>query len=134
MKNLKLLLIASIIIISCKPNKIELRDAKCTPEKVKPGESVLFSVNVNDPKGQVETITTRLVQYPDLVLMLNDNGGQGDVVEGDGIWSIVFEMPSQASPRQYDWEFRAYDDADKRISAPEGEELRMQASFEFFSK
>ena len=86
-----------------------LVDAKLVPAKVSPGEETVIQVKLVDPQGVVSVIAAVVREYPEISLDLNDKGENGDAVAGDGIWSFAMEVPGEAPPGEYNWDFEAYD-------------------------
>jgi hypothetical protein len=63
---------------------------EATPATVKPGETLLVTVGVDDPERRINTVAASL---GDLTIDLFDNGSNGDVTAGDGIWSNTITVP-----------------------------------------
>jgi len=97
-----------------------LIDAKLVPAKVSPGEDTTICVTVIDPQGIVDVVTATVREYPEISFDLNDNGEEGDKVAGDGVWSYAMEVPGEAPPGEYNWDFEAYD-ADGNLIKVTGE-------------
>jgi hypothetical protein len=84
-------------------------DAKVEPTELAPGDESVISVKVIDTKGVVAAVTATVREYPEVTLDLNDIGEQGDLVAGDGVWSIAFDIPYEAPEGEYNWDFEAFD-------------------------
>jgi len=84
-------------------------DAKLVPAKVSPGEETVIQVKLEDPQGIVSVVVATVREYPEISFDLNDSGENGDAVAGDGIWSYAMEIPGEAPPGEYNWDFEAYD-------------------------
>jgi hypothetical protein len=86
-----------------------LVDAKLVPAKVSPGEETVVQVKLVDPQGIVSVVVATVREYPEISFDLNDSGEYGDAVPGDSIWSYAMEVPGEAPPGEYNWDFEAYD-------------------------
>jgi hypothetical protein len=86
-----------------------MMDAGSEPAKFSPGDETIVSVRIIDTQGVVAEVTATVREYPSISLDLNDSGEEGDKVTGDGVWSIAFEVPSEASAAEYNWDFEAFD-------------------------
>jgi hypothetical protein len=85
-------------------------DAAIVPSEAAPGETVLFTVKIIDPKHVVKWVDVVVDEYPDAAFDLYDDGTEGDVAAGDGIWSYEFVVPYGAPAGTYHWTFTAYDE------------------------
>jgi hypothetical protein len=97
-----------------------LVDAKLVPAKVSPGEETVIQVALVDPQGIVSVVVATVREYPEISFDLNDSGEDGDAVPGDGIWSYAMEIPGEAPPGVYNWDYEAYD-ADGNLVKVSGE-------------
>jgi hypothetical protein len=109
MKKTVLILMVLVVINGCAQQRLEMIDAKVDPAQLPPGDETIISVKVIDTQCVVAAVTATVREYPAISLDLNDSGDDGDKVAGDGVWSIAFEVPGEASPGQYNWDFEAFD-------------------------
>ena len=134
MKKPGLILIVLVVITGCAQQRLAMMDARSDPAKLSPGDESLICVRVIDMQGVVAAVTTTVREYPAISLDLNDSGEEGDKVAGDGVWSIAFDIPYEASPGEYNWDFEAFDaDGDPvKVTTEEGgeEPLTAEASVE----
>jgi hypothetical protein len=86
-----------------------LIDAKIVPARLAPGEGAIISVRVIDPQAIITEVNGTVRGYEEISLDLNDKGENGDVVPGDGVWTVAVEVPGGAPPGKYSWCFEAYD-------------------------
>lgn len=89
--------------------RLAMTDAKVVPAKVAPGDEAVVCVTVIDPKGIVSEVIGTVREYPEFSFPLNDDGEEGDETAEDGIWSLGIEVPAEAPPGVYNWDFEAYD-------------------------
>ena len=109
--------------------KPALTEARIVPPKVSAGEEIVICVRVIDPQGVVAAVITTVREFPDISFDLNDEGQEGDKVASDGVWSYTFELPWEAPPGEYNWDFEAYD-ADgnlMKVTGKGGEEEALTA-------
>lgn len=71
-----------------------IEKAAVEPATAKAGDTVLITAKVNDPGHVVDTVAATSVG--DLKLDLFDNGAEGDVTAGDGVWSRKITLPPDA--------------------------------------
>jgi hypothetical protein len=111
-----------------------MMDAGSEPAKFSPGDETIVSVRIIDTQGVVAEVTATVREYRSISLDLNDSGEEGDKVAGDGIWSLAFEIPSEASAAEYNWDFEAFDAKGDpvKVTTEEGSEesLTAEASVE----
>ncbi|MCH7959443.1 MAG: hypothetical protein IID08_04905 [Candidatus Hydrogenedentes bacterium] len=88
---------------------ISLTQATVIPAQARPGESVLVSVHVADPRGQIDTVAATLHGVNGFMFDLYDNGTHGDAIQGDGVWSYVLQIPTLAGASSYRVVVTAYD-------------------------
>ena len=86
-----------------------LTEAKVVPARVAPGEEAIICVRVIDPEAIIAEINGTVRGYEEISLDLNDKGKNGDVAQGDGVWTVAVEVPGGAPPGKYNWYFEAYD-------------------------
>ena len=113
----------------CATQRLALMDAKIVPAKLTPGEDALLCVKVIDPKGVVAAVVATVREYPTITLELNDIADEGDKDAGDGVWSAGKEVPGEAEPGLYNWDFAAYDTGGDpiKVATETGAEKRLAA-------
>ena len=93
------------------PRRPGLTNVQFEPMPLQAGEEVLVTVDVVDPFFQVDTIGMAL-EPPEgetLQMDLFDSGQRGDKVAGDGTWSRMFGISSDAPEGEYVFTITAYD-------------------------
>jgi len=114
-----------VVSTGCAQQQLAMMDAMSDPAELSPGDDSIISVRVIDPQGVVAEVTATVREHPNISLDLNDSGEEGDEVAGDGVWSFAFDIPYEASPGEYNWDFEAFDadgDPVKVTTADGGEE------------
>jgi hypothetical protein len=134
MKKTGLILMVLVVGTGCAQQRLVMIDARSEPAKFSPGDETIVSVRVIDTQGVVAEVTATVREYRSISLDLNDNGEEGDKVAGDGVWSLAFEVPGEASAGEYNWDFEAFDaNGDPvKVTTQEGNEkpLTAEASVE----
>ncbi len=134
MKRLGLILMVLVVITGCAGQRLAMVDAMSDPAELSPGDDSILSVRVIDPQDVVAEVTATVREYTAISLPLNDSGEEGDEVAGDGVWSLAFEVPYEASAGEYNWDFEAFDaDGDPvKVTTKEGgeEPLTAEAAIE----
>ena len=104
--------LVAVSLLGCPPGQRqpELRDARITPNELKPGDSALITVEVVDRFDIVDRVTLVVNEAEGMSLDLHDDGLEGDVRADDGIWSFWVEVPLTAPPGSYDFTMTAYID------------------------
>jgi len=85
-----------------------LERAQMSPSQLTPGGSALITVEPRDRDGIIHRIEGRILEDPRQELVLNDEGRDGDLVAGDGIWSLEVDVPPSALGGNYTVEFTAF--------------------------
>ena len=88
---------------------ISLTQASVVPAQARSGDSVLVSVRVADPRGEVDTVAATLHGVNGFMFDLYDNGTHGDSLRGDGVWSYSLKIPTLAGANTYRIVVTAYD-------------------------
>jgi len=78
-----------------------LRDAKIEPASAWIGDHLVLTAAVEDPGKQVAKLEGVVVEYPEIVVPLNDQGQGDDKQAGDGIWSGGSDVPAEAFEGTY---------------------------------
>ena len=104
-------LVVVLILSGCNTlgRQPQLRDALVTPSELSPGESAVITVKVYDRYDIVESVVGVVVEDERLKFELLDDGQPPDVEAGDGIWSLMVDVPFLAQPGQFTLEFTACD-------------------------
>lgn len=110
-----IVLLSMLMVMGCSGTKLALEKARVDPSMLAPGDQAVIIINVIDKDSVVANVTATVVEYPDIVLNLNDNGENGDKVSGDGIWSYQIEVPGETDPGIYKFKFDAYDKNGKKL-------------------
>jgi hypothetical protein len=91
------------------PGVTELKDAKATPAAVKPGESALITVVVNDPKHRIDTLGGVVVETGKDNFDLYDDGTHGDAKAGDNTWSYTLTTGANVPAGKLTYQITAFD-------------------------
>ena len=126
-------LLTAIALIGCPAGQRqpELRGARVTPSQLRPGDNALITVEVVDPMKTVERVAVSLDEAGDYTVDMRDDGLEGDVRAGDGIWSFWVEVPFGAPPGEYEFTLTAYSDRGNvvLVNDPDGNAVPLTASF-----
>jgi len=88
----------------------KLRDASMAPALVKPGDTGLITVKLNDKRDVVARIEGVVRGYERRKLELYDDGANEDKKAGDGVWTLQVDVPYEAPAGQFLVELTAYND------------------------
>ena len=112
MKKTGLILMELVVSAGCaqQQQQLSMTDARSDPAEFSGGDETIVSVRVIDTQGVVVEVTATVREAPDIILILNDSGDEGDKVAGDGVWSLAFDVPGGAPAGEYNWDFEAFDD------------------------
>jgi len=86
----------------------EFVSAGIDPVTLHPGDTALVTVQVKDKNDIIASIAGVIEEEPSRKLKLHDDGQEGDVKAGDGIWSLAVQVPLQAPPGAFNLTFTAY--------------------------
>jgi len=86
----------------------QLEKAMITPADLKPGDTAVISVEVDDRDGIVRRVEGVVLEDPTIKLKLSDDGKPPDEEAGDNIWSLQVDVPFQAAPGDFTLELTAY--------------------------
>ena len=78
-----------------------LSNATIQPSTAWIDDRIVVTVAIADPDKQVAKADGVVVEYPEMVTPLNDQGKGDDKVAGDGIWSGGSDIPSEAFEGTY---------------------------------
>ncbi len=127
-------LVVLLVGTGCAGPRLAMMDARSEPAELSAGDELFLCVRVIDPEGVVAAVTATVREESVVVLPLNDSGEDGDKVAGDGVWSLAFQVPYDASAQEYHWDFEAFHangDAVKAVTEEGGEEpLTAEAAIE----
>jgi len=96
--------------VTLKPGAEKAAQAPAVPTlsnaTIEPGtawidDHIVVTVAIADPDKQVAKVDGVVVEYPEMVTPLNDQGKGDDKVAGDGIWSGGANIPSEAFEGTY---------------------------------
>ncbi len=111
-----------------------LVDATITPARLQPGDTAVITVQVErDRFGIVDQVRAVVREDRRMTFDLRDDGHLPDAEPGDGIWSLLVDVPFMAPPGEFTLELTAYDAAGQVISVrgPEGGEMPLSATCVF---
>lgn len=86
---------------------LALNNPVLSPASINPGQAVLVTVEVIDLQNAIDTLAATFGATKATV-DLHDNGTNGDVAVGDGIWSARLTVPAEAAPGPYEVNIAAY--------------------------
>ena len=94
----------------------QVKTGLITPADLKPGESAVITVELQDKYKVVKRLEGTVVQNPDIAFELRDDGAApGDEKADDGIWSLKVDVPFQAPPGDYQLDLTAYNDKGDKV-------------------
>ncbi|HEO71330.1 MAG TPA: hypothetical protein ENN80_08705 [Candidatus Hydrogenedentes bacterium] len=85
-----------------------MQEARITPSDLKPGDTAIIAVKVNDPHNVVERVEGMVLEDQRVTLRLRDDGVEPDSKAGDNIWTLRVDVPFQAPPGEFTLEFTAF--------------------------
>lgn len=94
----------------------KLSEAMIAPDHLKPGDTALITVRLDDRYGIVDCVQGSVNEDTQLVFELHDDGEKGDVKAGDGIWSLWVDVPFLAPKGEFQFELTAYDSKGRPIA------------------
>lgn len=89
--------------------RLELAAPTLTPGSVRAGETVLIAVPVVDTERRVDTLAVQIATPAPIGNDLFDNGGDGDAIAGDGVWSRTVALPADLPVGEYAIKVIGYD-------------------------
>jgi hypothetical protein len=108
----KLLLILFLVIgtAGCiTQHQPSLTNPMMAPKDLKPGDTALITVTVEDKFALVNTVTGIVEEDKTITFNFRDDGMEGDIVAGDNIWSMKVDVPFNAPPGKFNYKISAYD-------------------------
>lgn len=109
----------------------ELSSAQILPSDLKPGDTAVITVKVDDKFGVVKRIEGVVKEDRTIKFKFEDNGAMPDDEANDGIWTIQVDVPFNAPPGQFNFEVTAYDEAGEVVVVDDkaGEAAPLATSF-----
>jgi hypothetical protein len=86
----------------------EFKAGGIVPAQLFPGDTALITVEVQDKNAIIHSIMGVVKEDPSLQLKLRDDGQEGDVAAGDGIWSLAVTVPPATPDGAVSLTFTAY--------------------------
>lgn len=125
---LSLLVGASGCVTAHQPS---LSNAAMVPNDLKPGDTALITVVVDDRFGLVSEVNGLVQGDKTITFIFRDDGTKGDEKAGDSIWSTKVDVPFNAPPGGFTFEISAYDSNGNPIIVRDenNEVMRMSTSF-----
>ncbi len=75
--------------------------AAVSPPQARPGDTVVVTVQISDPKHEIDTVAASLDGENGYLFDLYDDGTYGDEVPNDGIWSYALKVPQSLDAESY---------------------------------
>ena len=86
-----------------------LSNAMMAPNDLKPGDTALITVTVEDKFGLVDTVTGIVKEDKTITFNFRDDGTEGDATAEDNVWSMKVDVPFNAPPGEFNYIISAYD-------------------------
>jgi len=124
----------SVVGMGCNAQRRQprLTSATITPAQLKPGDSAVITVIVErDRFDIVDKVSALVREDPRIKFDLKDDGNNlPDEEAGDGIWSLLVDVPFMAPPGDFTLEFKGYDEDGDVIPVlgPEGGEMPLSTT------
>lgn len=90
------------------PRQPELIDALITPSDLKPGDTAIITVRVDDRHGVVDHVEGIVLEDPAIKLKLSDDGKDPDQAADDQVWTLKVDVPFQAPAGSFALQLTAY--------------------------
>ncbi|NIA16021.1 MAG: hypothetical protein GWP08_18305 [Nitrospiraceae bacterium] len=90
------------------PRQPGLKDALITPSDLKPGDTAIITVKVDDRHGVVHHVEGIVLEDPSIKLKLRDDGKDPDKTADDQIWTLKVDVPFQAPTGSFALQLTAY--------------------------
>ena len=113
------------------PKRPAISSASIVPSDLKPGDSAVMTVEVQDKFGLVQRVEGIVKEDPTVLFQLQDDGIAPDKQAGDGIWSLQVDVPFNAPPGEFEVTVNTYNASGELIliTNEEGEVSPLMASF-----
>lgn len=86
----------------------QLQQAMIAPPQLKPGDSAVVSVHVQDKHYLVRRVEGFVREEPSIKFKLKDDGVAPDAKAGDNIWTLQVDVPFTAPAGDFTLELTAY--------------------------
>ncbi len=86
----------------------KIESAAVTPEPITPGTTAMITVKVKDRQSIIDRVEGVVTEDERITLRLQDDGVPPDEAAGDGVWSLMVELPAQAPTGDFEIVFTAY--------------------------
>jgi len=108
-----------------------LSSAQILPSDLKPGDTAVITVKVDDKFGVVKRIEGVVKEDRTIKFKFEDNGAMPDDEANDGIWTIQVDVPFNAPPGEFNFEVTAYDEMGEIVVVDDkaGEAAPLATSF-----
>jgi hypothetical protein len=125
-----------VVSIGCNAQRRQprLTSATITPAQLNPGDTAVITVTVErDRFNIVNKVSAVVREDPRIKFDLNDDGNPPDEEAGDGVWSLLVDVPFMAPPGDFTLELMGYDEEGGVISVlgPEGGEMPLSTTCAF---
>lgn len=109
----------------------KLSSAQILPSDLKPGDTAVITVKVDDKFGVVKRVEGVVKEDRTIKFKFEDNGAMPDDEANDGIWTIQVDVPFNAPPGQFNFEVTAYDETGEVVVVDDkaGEAAPLATSF-----
>jgi len=97
------------------PAQPAFESAVVEPATAKAGSPVLITAKVVDPNRAIDTVAASV---GDVKVDLFDNGAQGDVTAGDGVWSRLAPLPATIAAGEITVDVHAYNANGEAVQVP----------------
>ncbi|MFO7973626.1 MAG: choice-of-anchor X domain-containing protein [Candidatus Hydrogenedentota bacterium] len=111
-----------------------LTSATITPAQLQPGDTAVITVTVErDRFNIVDKVSAVVREDPRMKFDLKDDGTPPDEEAGDGVWSLLVDVPFMAPPGDFTLELTGYDEDGNVIPVlgPEGGEMPLSTTCVF---
>ncbi len=86
-----------------------MHSAQILPTDLKPGDTAIITVQVDDKFGIVRKVEGIVKEDRTIKFNFTDNGVAPDAEAGDTIWTIQVDVPFNAPPGTFEFEVTGYD-------------------------
>lgn len=113
------------------PRQPEINRAQIEPAELKPGDSALISVELQDKFSIVSRVVGIVKEDPSIQFELKDDGLPPDEAANDGTWSILVDVPFNAPPGEFVFDIKTYDESGGEVLVldEEGNTVPLGSSF-----
>ncbi len=104
--------LSMVLLVGCQTlsGQPEFRQANIAPKSLRPGDTAIITIKVEDRHQVISRIEGFVHGYPTIVLRLRDDGVEPDEIAKDGIWTMRVDVPYgfEGPPGEFELEFTAY--------------------------